>query len=242
MTAGSDFCALDFRHAHWTAFSVTIPPPPPPPAPPPPAPSEGQGQPYWNGQPTYGYQQPPTTNGLAIAALVGGIVLAPLGIILGHISLSQIKRTGEQGRGLAVAGLVIGYIFTAIWVFSIIWLLALANAVTNAFDDYESDYSSDYYTSQSYPTYSTYTTTTTPSYDVNDTSAVISNASVGDCIIRTEGKDNGDGTSETFVTPVSCSSSSATNRVISVGTSTSSCNGDWVKTDSPLTVLCLVEE
>jgi Domain of unknown function (DUF4190) len=37
-----------------------------------------------------------------------------LGIIFGHIALSQIKRTGEVGRGLAISGLVIGCIWTPI--------------------------------------------------------------------------------------------------------------------------------
>ena len=40
-------------------------------------------------------------------------LLAPLGIIFGHIALSQIKRTGENGRGMAIAGLVIGYLSLA---------------------------------------------------------------------------------------------------------------------------------
>ncbi|MET9325512.1 DUF4190 domain-containing protein [Tsukamurella sp. NPDC003166] len=52
------------------------------------------------------------TNGFAIAALVSSLVLAPLGIIFGHISLRQIRRTGEGGRGLAIAGLVVGYLGT----------------------------------------------------------------------------------------------------------------------------------
>lgn len=57
------------------------------------------------------------TNGLAIAALVCPLVtcvLFPLGIIFGHIALSQISRTGEGGRGLAIAGLIISYIMAAI--------------------------------------------------------------------------------------------------------------------------------
>jgi hypothetical protein len=32
-----------------------------------------------------------------------------IGVILGHLALQQIKRTGQEGRGLAIAGLVIGY-------------------------------------------------------------------------------------------------------------------------------------
>jgi hypothetical protein len=35
-----------------------------------------------------------------------------LGIVFGHLSLSQIRRSGEDGRGLAIAGLVIGYVVT----------------------------------------------------------------------------------------------------------------------------------
>ena len=61
------------------------------------------------GQPLQNYAGPRPTNPMAIAALVSSLVLAPLGIIFGHISLSQIKRTGEDGRGLAIAGLAIGY-------------------------------------------------------------------------------------------------------------------------------------
>lgn len=62
------------------------------------------------------------TNGFAIAALVTSLVLAPLGIIFGHLALSQIRRTGEAGRGLAIAGLVIGYVWTAL---ALIWLICL---------------------------------------------------------------------------------------------------------------------
>jgi len=50
-------------------------------------------------------------NGLAIASLVLSIIgLSLLGVILGHIALSQIKRTGEQGSALAIVGLVLGYL------------------------------------------------------------------------------------------------------------------------------------
>ena len=35
-------------------------------------------------------------------------VFAPVGVLLGHLSLGQIKRTGERGLGLAIAGLAVG--------------------------------------------------------------------------------------------------------------------------------------
>ena len=55
---------------------------------------------------------PQRTNAYAVASLICAFVFAPLGSCSGHLSLSQIKRSGEQGRGLAIAGLVIGYLIT----------------------------------------------------------------------------------------------------------------------------------
>lgn len=67
----------------------------------------------------------PKTSGLAIASLVFGILdfigLAICGgsfvaIICGHLALSKIKQSGGMiaGRGLAIAGLVLGYVSLAI--------------------------------------------------------------------------------------------------------------------------------
>jgi hypothetical protein len=56
------------------------------------------------------------TNGLAIASLACGVAQFAFGplatipaIMLGHMARSQIRRTGEQGAGLALAGLVLGW-------------------------------------------------------------------------------------------------------------------------------------
>jgi hypothetical protein len=67
----------------------------------------------------------PRTNVLAIIALILGIVIPIGGIICGPIALSQIKRTGESGRGLALAGLIIGIAFTVIGVIVVIAEVAL---------------------------------------------------------------------------------------------------------------------
>lgn len=57
------------------------------------------------------------TNSLAMAALICGIAalvglfpLAVAAIVCGHLARRKIRRTGERGRGLATAGLVLGYI------------------------------------------------------------------------------------------------------------------------------------
>lgn len=76
-----------------------------------------------------GYTSAPTatrTNGLAIASLISSFFISLLGIILGHIALNQIKRTGEGGRGLAIAGLVIGYAGLVIGILVFITVISTA--------------------------------------------------------------------------------------------------------------------
>ena len=59
----------------------------------------------------YGAPGSASTNGLAIAALVTGIVgVSLVAVILGHMAISQINKTGQQGKGMAIAGLVLGYL------------------------------------------------------------------------------------------------------------------------------------
>ncbi|RZU49446.1 putative regulator of septum formation [Krasilnikovia cinnamomea] len=56
-----------------------------------------------------GYPPPPPagTNGFAIASLVFGVIGGVLfSTIFGIIALSQIRRRGQSGRGLAIGGLV----------------------------------------------------------------------------------------------------------------------------------------
>jgi len=45
---------------------------------------------------------------LSIIALIAAFVVPLAGIIVGAIALGQIKKTGESGHGLALAGLVLG--------------------------------------------------------------------------------------------------------------------------------------
>ncbi|NII51829.1 DUF4190 domain-containing protein [Frigoribacterium endophyticum] len=65
------------------------------------------------GGPGYG---PAPRNSLALIALILGIagfftgVASIAAIVVGHISLSQIKKTGEEGRGMALWGTILGYV------------------------------------------------------------------------------------------------------------------------------------
>ncbi|MFF9866166.1 DUF4190 domain-containing protein [Streptomyces sp. NPDC013953] len=56
----------------------------------------------------------PDINGLAIASLVAGILccVPPLGMILGAAALVRIRKKGERGKGLAVAGMIMSLVGT----------------------------------------------------------------------------------------------------------------------------------
>ena len=53
--------------------------------------------------------------GVIFSVIAMFLWIAPvLAVIFGHIGLGQIKRTGEEGRGQAIAGLIIGYVSIAL--------------------------------------------------------------------------------------------------------------------------------
>jgi hypothetical protein len=120
------------------APATKAPAPPVAAPPPPPAPQPYAPQPY--GSPGYPQQFGPRTNTLAIISLVSSLVgliipgLPIAGIITGHFALSQIKRTGEGGHGLALAGTIIGYVLTGlsllIGLFYIIFFVAIIGSGT----------------------------------------------------------------------------------------------------------------
>ncbi|MDT5303262.1 MAG: hypothetical protein QOG79_6504 [Mycobacterium sp.] len=126
------------------------PPPPygappgygPPPgygAPPPPYGAPGFGPPPPYGAPGYGAPPPPAvygaygaqsapTNNLAIASVVASVIGffcfigSIIGIVLGIVALNQVKATGANGRGLAIAGIAIG---AGSLLISLIWIVAI---------------------------------------------------------------------------------------------------------------------
>jgi hypothetical protein len=57
-------------------------------------------------------------NTLAVVSIASALtsIGAVAAIITGHVALTQIKRSGESGRGLALAGTIVGYVTVALWV------------------------------------------------------------------------------------------------------------------------------
>jgi hypothetical protein len=91
-----------------------------------------QPQGEWGQQPPgqWGQQQPPPyppqrkgTNGFAIASLIfgvlGGILL---GLIFGFVALAQIRRRGQGGKGLAIAGISL----SGVWFLVIVSIAVIA--------------------------------------------------------------------------------------------------------------------
>jgi len=90
------------------------------------APQFAAQPPEWSG--------PPQNSGKAIASLICGVVfffwpLSVAAVILGHLALSDIKRSAGRlaGRGMAIGGLVTGYIGVSVIPFLIIAAIAIPN-------------------------------------------------------------------------------------------------------------------
>lgn len=80
------------------------------------------GQPY--GQPASGaYGPAQKMNVLALVSMIcgiAGLIILPFlasvaAIVMGHIAVSQLKRSQEQGKGMAITGLVLGYSGIGLW-------------------------------------------------------------------------------------------------------------------------------
>jgi Domain of unknown function (DUF4190) len=103
--------------------TANMPPYPPPAAIPPGYPGEAYGGAYPGGAypgGAYPYGQPVVVNqpmnGLAIASMIISILgFGPIGAIMGHIARKQIQETGEQGDGFALAGIIVGWVYTGIY-------------------------------------------------------------------------------------------------------------------------------
>ena len=82
---------------------------------------------------------PPKNNSLAVASLVCGVaqvMLWPLvtipAVVLGHVARHQIRRTGEQGAGLALAGLILGWVGVGFAVLAVVGIVLLVAATSSS--------------------------------------------------------------------------------------------------------------
>jgi Domain of unknown function (DUF4190) len=107
----------------------------------------------------YPYQLPPrrNTSGLAIASMIVSILglalmcgwgplsvfISPVGAVLGHVARRKLKTSGEQGAGMALAGVIVGWIGFGISL-ALIAVIVYLVVSDPTFLDVDSDYDSDY--------------------------------------------------------------------------------------------------
>ncbi|QIK64259.1 DUF4190 domain-containing protein [Leucobacter viscericola] len=72
------------------------------------------------------------TNTFALVSIILAFISPIAAIVFGHLSLSQIKRTGDAGRGMALTGLIIGYVYAVSIVFFIIAYVGLIVALVGS--------------------------------------------------------------------------------------------------------------
>lgn len=105
--------------------------------------SEQRSQIGAGGAPVYSSAARPgaTTSGLAIAALVSVFFISLLGLVLGYVARSEIRKSEglKLGIGMANAAIILGWIFIVIGIAAGIYL-SLFTAFLAGFNSGYSDY------------------------------------------------------------------------------------------------------
>ena len=99
-----------FEPNPFNSGSVGMPGPPPPPQPP--------------------MRPRDEANVLATLSVVFAFVFAPVGAILGHLGLSQIRHTGEKGRDRALVGVTLSYLFITVAVVALVVWASLGDTAS----------------------------------------------------------------------------------------------------------------
>ncbi len=104
-------------------------------------PSPYSAPPYGQQSP-YGYSATPPQNSMALVSMILSLVgilswiTAPVGAILGHVALKQIRQTGESGEGMAKTGIIVGWIITGLGVVCCVGYIALIIAGVASSSDF----------------------------------------------------------------------------------------------------------
>jgi hypothetical protein len=116
------------------------------------------GQNFQSAPASQAEQDKKSGSGLAIGAFVTSLAtlfltagfFSFIGSILGHVALSKLKKAGsDENRGLAVAGIIIGWVSTALaWIILIGFIVLIAGIAStfdsSFWDDIVSEFDSGY--------------------------------------------------------------------------------------------------
>lgn len=88
-------------------------------------------------------------NDFAVLGLIFSLFVGLPGLIFSIIGLNRIKKTGEEGKGMAIAGIIISIfnmlVSIAVVVFFVIFIIALEDSYNDYDYDYDYDYTYDSY-------------------------------------------------------------------------------------------------
>lgn len=81
------------------------------------------------------------TNTFAVVAIILAFIQPIAAVVFGHIGMSQIKKNGDAGRGLAITALIVGYcsiamlaLFLVMYVgFFVVWGIAMSGAYSGGY-------------------------------------------------------------------------------------------------------------
>jgi len=105
------------------------------------APPSYPAQPVRPPQPTNVAQ----TNAFALVSVILAFLQPIAGIVFGHIALSQIKRNGDTGRGLALTGVIVGYVWLALGLLFFVFYISFIGIMVASFGSYMDHSYSDLY-------------------------------------------------------------------------------------------------
>jgi len=83
------------------------------------------------------------TNTFAIVGLVASFFIALVGLIFSIVALGQIKRTGEGGRGLAIAGIIISSLAIVLGAIGLVFYFLVIVAYSSHLSDIQNYYSNN---------------------------------------------------------------------------------------------------
>ncbi|VBA60611.1 DUF4190 domain-containing protein [Mycobacterium attenuatum] len=72
--------------------------------------------------------QKPSLDTFAVLSSILAVPMPPAAVVLGHLALPRIRRTGERGRLAAILGLVIGYLMCVVLLAGAIWVATTSRA------------------------------------------------------------------------------------------------------------------
>ena len=166
-------------------------------------------------------------NTLATLSAIFAFVFAPVGAVMGHLALSQIKHLGQRGRDRALVGLTLSYVFILFMIVALIMWSLTDHSQT------PSTIATPTVTAAPAPRPSIamppQTTVVTPAPPVRRT-ANVEDLQVGECveIQQTAPDPNDAGAQQIKIYPVTCQDRDGVFRVDQVSANTNACTDEYL--------------